>query len=120
MSTKTIVIYDGECEFCKSCVEWVSNRYEVEALANQELEESKYLEFGITREQCQRSVVVIETKPLFGAQAVSVLLKRSGHSILAALLKLSGPIGELGYRYVASHRDGRLVAALHALIQRSK
>ena len=120
MSTKTIVIYDGECEFCKSCVEWVSNRYEIESIPNQEIDDSGYFKFGITREQCQRSVVVIETKPLFGAQAVSVLLKRSGHSILAALLKLSGPIGEIGYRYVASHRDGRLVAALHALIQRSK
>jgi predicted DCC family thiol-disulfide oxidoreductase YuxK len=117
---KTTVIYDGDCEFCKSCVQWVANRYEIKSIPNQEIDDSGYLELGITKEQCQKSVVVIETKPLFGAQAVSVLLKRSGHSILGALLKLSGPIGELGYRYVASHREGRLVAALHALIKKSK
>lgn len=120
MQTKTTVIYDGECEFCKSCVDWVLNRYKAEALAYQEIDPKKFLGFGVTKEQCQKSVVVIETEPYFGARAVSILLKRSGHSILGTLLKLSGPIGELGYRYVAGHRDGWLVAQLHALIKKSK
>jgi predicted DCC family thiol-disulfide oxidoreductase YuxK len=117
---KTTVIYDGDCEFCKSCVQWVANRYEIKSIPNQEIDNSGYFEFGVTREQCQKSVVVIETKPYFGARAVSVLLKRSGHPVLSSMLRLSGPIGELGYRYVAAHRDGWLVALLHVLIKKLK
>jgi predicted DCC family thiol-disulfide oxidoreductase YuxK len=115
---KTTVIYDGDCEFCKSCIQWVANRYEIKSIPNQEIDDSGYFEFGITREQCQKSVAVIENKPYFAAKAISLLLKRSGHPVLANLLKLSGPIGELGYRYVASHRGGWLVSQLHKLVKK--
>ena len=110
----TTVIFDGECAFCRSCVEWVKNRYQINALANQEIDPSMY---GITREQCDKSVVVIDSQTYFGAKAVAFLLARTGHPIMAKLLRISGPIGEFGYRYVASQRDGRLVALLHWLVK---
>ena len=110
----TTVIFDGECAFCRSCVEWVKNRAQVTALANQVIDPAKY---GITREQCEKSVVVIDSKTYFGASAVAFLLAKTGHPIMARLLRASGPIGESGYRYVANHRDGRLVALIHRIVK---
>lgn len=112
----TTVIYDGECDFCKSCVAWVKARTEINAIPNQSIDPS---EFGISREQCEKSVVVISDKSYFAAKAVAYLLAQSGHRFLAKALINSGPIGELGYRYVASHRDGQLVRALHWLIRKT-
>ena len=116
MNTKTIVIFDGDCDFCRSCVNWVSARCDIEALANQLIDPGK---FGISREQCEKSVVVIDSKTYFGADAVVYLLEKSGSNKLARLLKLTGPIGELGYRYVASHRDGQLVKLIHWMVKKS-
>lgn len=110
------VIYDGECDFCRSCVDWVKARAEIKAVANQEINPA---EFGITREQCEKSVVVIADKTYFAAKAVAVLLDKSGHKVLAKLLRLSGKLGEVGYKYVAEHRNGLLVAALHWVIKRT-
>lgn len=112
----TTVIYDGECDFCKSCVDWVASRVEIEAIANQKIDPAK---FGITREQCEKSVVVIDKKIYFGAKAVSYLLRKCKFRITARLLELSGPIGEFSYRYIASHRDGKLVAFLHFFIRKT-
>ena len=116
MNTKTVVIFDGDCDFCRSCVNWVSARCDIEALANQLIDPGK---FGITREQFEKSVVVIDSKTYFGAGAVLFLLEKSGSNKLARLLKLIGPMGELGYRYVASHRDGQLVKLIHWMVKKS-
>jgi predicted DCC family thiol-disulfide oxidoreductase YuxK len=116
MATKTLVIYDGECEFCKSCATWISMRIEIDALSNQSIEPQKY---GITREQCEKSVVVIDNGVYLEAKAIAHLLEKSGHNFLANLIRSAGPIGTLGYRYVASNRDGRLVAFLHWIIRKT-
>ena len=116
MIREIIVIYDGECEFCKSCIRWISNRTDIKALANQSIDPNIY---GITRAQCEKSVVVIDADTHFGAKAVAHLLERSGAKTLALILKASGPVGEYGYRYVASHREGRLVAALHWVVKKT-
>ena len=110
----TTVIFDGQCAFCRSCVEWVKNRYQINALANQEIDPAMY---GITREQCDKSVVVIDSQNYFGASAIALLLARTGHPFMAKLLRTSGSIGEFCYRYVASHRDGRLVELLHWIVK---
>lgn len=113
---KYIVIYDGECDFCKSCVTWVKARAEIEALPNQSIDPSTY---GVTREQCEKSVVVITDQIFFSAKAIAKLLKLCGYPFLAKLLKITGPVGEWGYKYVASHRDGLLVRILHYLIKKT-
>ena len=113
---KYIVIYDGECDFCKSCVTWVKARAEIEALPNQSIDPSTY---GVTREQCEKPVVVITDQIFFSAKAIAKLLKLCGYPFLAKLLKITGPVGEWGYKYVASHRDGLLVRILHYLIKKT-
>lgn len=111
-----VVIYDGNCEFCFDCVQWVKAQTDVVALANQGINPADY---GVTREQCEKSVVVINDGQIyFGAAAVAVILKACGHWLGAWLLRASGGIGEAGYRYVASHRDGLLVKLLHRIIRR--
>jgi len=112
----TTVIYDGTCDFCKSCINWVKARTEISAIPNQSIEPTEY---GITRDDCEKSVVVITEKTYFAAKAVAIILKQSGHKFLAAALIYSGPIGELSYKYVANHRDGILVKILHWLIKKS-
>ena len=116
MTSQLLIIFDGECDFCRDCVKWVKNRITTTAIENQSIDPNTY---GITREQCEKSVVVIDDKTYFGAKAVAHLLRKTGHKYLAALLSTSGPIGEFGYRYVAEHRGGKLVALLHELIKRS-
>ena len=110
------VIYDGQCDFCIACVAWIQNRIEIEAFANQDIEPA---DFGVTREQCEKSVVVIADSTYFGADAVAFLLKHSGNSLFSRIIKLSGPLGKVGYRYVANHRDGALVRILHWIIKKS-
>ena len=108
------VIYDGECDFCKSCVAWIQNRTQIKALANQSINPQ---DFGITREQCEKSVVVIDEKIYFGSKAVAHLLANSSHKWVARFLQALGPISEIGYRYIASHRNGKFVALLHRIIR---
>ena len=110
----TTVIYDGECDFCLSCVEWVKARTNINALPSQSINPA---DFGITKAQCEKSVVVISDQTYFEAAAVGVLLNQSGHKFLARALLASGPIGNFGYRYVAGHRNGLLVKILHQLIK---
>ena len=110
------VIYDGQCDFCIACVAWIQNRIEIEALANQDIEPA---DFGVTREECEKSVVVIADQTYSGADAVAYLLKQSGNSLTSRIIKLSGPFGKVGYRYVAKHRDGALVRILHWIIKKS-
>ena len=110
------VIYDGDCDFCRSCVAWIQNRIKIKALANQSI---KPEDFGVTREQCERSVVVIDEKIYLRSRAVAHLLANSGNKWAARFLQALGPISELGYRYVASHRNGKLVAFLHLMIIRT-
>jgi predicted DCC family thiol-disulfide oxidoreductase YuxK len=40
------------------------------------------------------------------------LLRARGNRILAALLRLSGPVAHFGYRWIASHRDSIIVKLL--------
>ena len=111
-----IVLYDGNCDFCISCVNWIKARTDVLALANQGINPAAY---GVSREACEKSVVVIDGGQIyFGAAAVSFLLSAASHWLGAWLLRSSGPIGEAGYRYVAAHRGGLLVKILHWYVKR--
>lgn len=109
----TIVFYDGDCDFCLACVNWVKSRYEIEALPNNSPRISNY---GLTREIVDKSVVVIDSEVLTAARAVAFLINRSGFKKSALFLKALGPIGEIGYKYVANHRNGLIVKIAHQLI----
>ena len=114
--SEIVVIYDGECAFCKECVRWVARRATITALPFQSADLAK---FDLTYEQCSKEVVAIINGIVFGgANAVAALLKASRHRALGNLIALSGPLGRRGYRWVASHRDGLLVRVLHLVIRR--
>jgi predicted DCC family thiol-disulfide oxidoreductase YuxK len=105
-----IVIYDGQCEFCKTCINWVKKRLEIEAIAFQDADLAKY---DLTVTQCQKQVFVIEgSKKYSAAAAVLLLLEQRGNQLLANLLKGLGPITTWGYFWVANHRSSRLVRLL--------
>ena len=105
-----IVIYDGECDFCRACLRWVQKRAQVTALPFQTTDLSR---FGLTYDRCSTEVVVlIENEVFGGAAAVAQLLHITGYKFLGVLLKMSGPFGRFGYRWVARHRGGWLIQTL--------
>lgn len=114
--SEIVVIYDGECAFCKECVRWVAKRATITALPFQSADLAK---FNLTYEQCSKEVVaIINGKVLGGSSAVAALLKVSRHRAIGNLIMLSGSLGRRGYRWVASHRDGLLVQLLHSIVRR--
>lgn len=113
--SEIVVIYDGECAFCKACVSWVAKRATITAFPFQGADLAK---FNLTYEQCSKEVVaIIDGKVIGGSSAVAALLKVSRHRALGNLIMLSGPLGRRGYRWVASHRDGLLVRLLHSIVR---
>ena len=113
--SEIVVIYDGECAFCKECVRWVAKRSTITALPFQSAD---LAQFDLTYERCSKEVVaIIDGKVLGGSSAVAALLKVSRHRALGNLIMLSGPLGRRGYRWVAAHRDGLLVRSATALVK---
>ena len=107
LTSEVVVIYDGECDFCRECINWVRKRISITALPFQSGDLASY---GVPFEQCSKEVTVIcNGRMVAGANAISFLFKLAGTKFLGALIQISGPIGRAGYRWVASHRDGRLV-----------
>jgi predicted DCC family thiol-disulfide oxidoreductase YuxK len=114
--SQIIVIYDGDCNFCSVCIEWVQKRLIITALAFQDTD---LAQFGLSIEQTQRAVYVIADGVEYrAAGAISFLLKARGNTFLAFMVKASGPLGEASYRWVASHRSSWLVGLLTKLLSK--
>jgi predicted DCC family thiol-disulfide oxidoreductase YuxK len=107
-SQKPIVVYDGECNFCKY---WV-NKWKLKTL-----DEVYYIPFqqvppvffGIQREQFKKSVYLITRyRRLCGAEAIFELLAIAGYTSLIELynrIPLLDKITEIIYRLIANYRD---------------
>ena len=114
MSKEITIIYDGDCQFCKNCVIWVRKKLAVNAIAYQVVDLNRY---GLTAEECAKQVYVIKgNKKYGGIKAVTFLLRKRRSLILFFLLKLSGPLGDKGYRWVAQNRGSNLVNWLNKLV----
>jgi predicted DCC family thiol-disulfide oxidoreductase YuxK len=110
-----VIIYDGECDFCKECVHWVGKRAKITALPFQTTDLSQY---GLTYERCSKEVVVVINGKVFGgADAVAKLLRAIGYKNLATLLKLSGPLGRKGYAWVAANRSSAVIRLAYVLLR---
>ena len=115
MENQIVVIYDGECAFCKSSIEWIKQRLVVDAKPFQQTDLAK---FGLTNQQCSKSVQVIANGAvLAGAPAIAFLLKKRGNRLLSLLITASGPLGRFGYKWVAAHRSSKVVSALHQILK---
>ena len=115
-SRDIVVIYDGECEFCKESVKWLQHKLEFTALPFQSADLERY---KITYEQCSKEVIAIKDGKIFGgATAIAVLLRARGNRIMASLVDISGPLGRAGYRWTATHREGLLVQSATTYLKR--
>ncbi len=114
--SEVVVIYDGECDFCKECVRWVQKRATITALPFQTADLAC---FGVSYERCSKEVVVIiDGKVSGGASAVASLLATTGHKVLGNSLKLTGPIARKGYSWVASHRESWVIRLATGILKR--
>lgn len=112
-----VIIYDGECGFCKECVKWVLTRITATAIPFQRADLARY---GLTYERCSKEVVVVINGKVFGgADAVAKLLRASGYKNLATLLKLSGPFGRKVYAWVAANRNSAIIRLVLLVLRRA-
>ena len=101
------VIYDGECRFCLASLGWLQEKVEFTSIPYQQADLLKY---DLTRAQCEQSVFVVTASGnSSGAAAIALLLRLRGNRLLAWAIRISGPLGRAGYRWVASHRGSRLI-----------
>ena len=117
MENQIVVIYDGECAFCKSSIEWIEQRLVVDAKPFQQTDLAKY---GLTYQECSKSVQVITNGAvLAAAPAIAFLLKKRGNRLLSLFITASGHLGRLGYKWVAAHRSSLVVSTLHRILKSS-
>lgn len=113
--TEIIVIYDGKCELCKNSIFWIEKKLKIKALDFHTADLSR---IDLTFEQCSREVFVLaDAKILSGAKAVAFLLRRRGNKFLSLLITLSGPLGRIGYQWVARNRSSAPVKLLSRMLK---
>lgn len=117
MKNQIVVIYDGECAFCKSSIKWIEQRLVIDSKPFQQIDLAK---FGLTYQQCSQSVQVIANSTvLAGAPAIAFLLKKRGNQAVSLLITTSGIFGRWGYQWVSNNRNSFLVKAVHRLLNQS-
>ena len=115
--SEIVVLTDGDCRFCEATLAWMQKKLTVNAIAYQRADLAVY---GLTFQECEKAVhVVADGRILVGADAIAFLLKRRGNSITSTLITASGPLGRIGYKWVAGHRDTALIKAITRLIEKS-
>ena len=115
--TTITVIYDGECRFCQANVDWLALKLD---FAAHPFQSADLATFNLTREECAKEVIAIQSGETFhGSEAITILLRARGSCILAALVAASGPIGRASYRWVATHRNSALIKFATYLLERA-
>jgi predicted DCC family thiol-disulfide oxidoreductase YuxK len=97
------VIFDGQCEFCQQSVTWIRRRLAINELPFQT---SDLTPFNLSKEECAKQVYVVSQGTTYGgADAIAFLLNQRGNRLLWVSIKISGPLGRAGYRWIATHRN---------------
>ena len=108
------VIFDGECELCKSSIRWVERKVAINALS---FHTTDLTPFNLTHADCAQEVIAITNKQTYkGAAAVALLLKARGNRILSTVVTASGPLGRTGYHWVATHRNSAPIQLLRKFL----
>jgi predicted DCC family thiol-disulfide oxidoreductase YuxK len=114
MDKQIVVIYDGQCQFCQASIDWIAQRLVVDSKASQEADLASY---GLTFDQCSKSVHVVADGTVFvGAAAIAFLMKKRGNRVLSLLITTSGSFGRWGYQWVSTHRNSFVVRLAHRLL----
>ena len=117
MDKQIVVLYDGQCQFCQASIDWIEQKLVVDSKAFQEADLATY---GLTFDQCSKSVHVVADDTVFvGAAAIAFLMKKRGNRPLSLLITTSGIFGRWGYRCVSTHRNSFVVKAVHHLLNQS-
>ena len=117
MDKQIVVIYDGQCQFCQASIDWIAQRLAVDAKSFQKADLVRY---GLTLDQCSKSVHVVAEDTVFvGAAAIAFLMKKRGNRVLSLLITTSGIFGRWGYQWVSTHRNSFLVRLAHRLLNQS-
>lgn len=115
--TSITVIYDGQCQLCRASISWLQLRSEITSLSFYEIDPESY---KLTLDECQKHVIAIQGAQIFkGAAAVAFLLMYRGNTATARFIKATGPLGRLGYHWVATHRNSALVKAFTRILERA-
>ncbi|QOY91181.1 thiol-disulfide oxidoreductase DCC family protein [Paludibaculum fermentans] len=110
-TVRNVLLWDGECGFCASSVEWL-HRHSQRPVAAQPVQ-SLLSELPETvRATARQQVLWIGAggEILGGSRAVTAVLRASGHPAEAAILQAFQPLTRWAYRLIARHR-ARLGAA---------
>lgn len=108
------VIYDGDCTLCKTSINWLSKKLTFTPIPFQS---GDLALFGLTKAECEKQVYAVSGDRKYGGvSAVIFLLNKRGNKISSTLLRLSGPIGSFGYKWVAANRKTLLVKLLARFI----
>lgn len=115
-NSKITVIFDGKCRFCKASIDWLALKLD---FAAHPFQSTDLAPFNLTREECAKEVIAIQSGETFrGSEAITALLRARGNRFLAAFIAASGPIGRASYRWVATHRGSILVKGLTKILER--
>ncbi len=104
-----LLIFDGDCAFCTSCVRFIERRIRRHPRI-QPWQRSDLADLGLTQEQCETAVQFIEGDRLTSAHvavARVLIYGKRGWAILGYLLLVPGikQIAGVVYRWVAKNRD---------------
>ena len=117
MNPIATVIFDGECRFCIASLNWLRLKADINA---HPFQQADLASFGLTRPECEKEVIaLIDGKVYGGAQAVAQLLALRGNRGLSRYVRASGKLGDLGYHWVATHRNSLPIKVLTVLLERA-
>ena len=116
-NSQITVIYDGECRFCQASIDWLALKLD---FAAHPFQSADLASFNLTREECAKEVIAIQSGEVFrGAVAITLLLRARDNRFPAAFITVSGPIGRASYRWVATHRNSTLIKLSTLLLERA-
>lgn len=107
MDSKALLIYDGDCAFCKNSLKWaIGNLKQMpNYVAFQKIDLTEY---QLTKTEAESQVWLLEGNRQFGGhRAVASLFKGQTSlfwRLIGVVIDLFGPISALVYRWVAKNR----------------
>ena len=101
---------------CQNSINWLGKKLSFEAVGYQVAPLEK---FGLSLAECEKQVyAVAEGKKYGGVATVIFLLHARGNRIAALLLKVSGPLGNFGYKLIAANRSSVFVRGVSNLLEK--
>lgn len=102
-----ILIYDGRCDFCTAWLRWLQRKLPITALSFHDLPLAQY---DLTFEECSKSIFLLTPEKRYaGTSAIAFLLNARGNRVSALLMRSTGPLGRIGYGWIASHRSSAVI-----------